>query len=87
MLSDIIRAYLRCGGNPDVPGRGALAGIFGLALCRLAYSMWLSLGHRNVTEGERVSATAYVDVALAKLALRLKSADRLVEVITRTISY
>jgi hypothetical protein len=73
----IIAAYERSGGHRGVGGREAFAGTLGLALNRIGWQMWVSLGHRESTPEERETAAAYVPMALAKLQRRLETLDEL----------
>ena len=73
----ILAAYERAGGERGVTGRLCLTGVLGMMLWRLAFAVWVSLGHREATAEERAEATVYVAGASAKLAARLQTLDTL----------
>lgn len=73
----VIREYLRSGGEEGPRGAIALAGVFAMALSRLAWQVWVSLGDRPATEGERASAHENVGRVLAKMGPRVAAIERL----------
>jgi fructosamine-3-kinase len=77
----ILAAYTRAGGERGVDGRCGLAGVLGMMLWRLAFAVWVSLGHRPVTPDERAASVTYVSGALAKLSDRVRNLDTLVRAI------
>ncbi len=54
---DLLAAYLDAGGRIGPTSAVALARVVGSAANWLAFSMWLSLGHRDATEEQRREAT------------------------------
>jgi hypothetical protein len=77
VMRSILAAYLAAGGRRSADGVASLAGLFGLMLSRLAYFMWVSLGHRQRTVDERQWATDYIAGAFVKLERRLGEAPEL----------
>jgi hypothetical protein len=73
----ILAAYTQAGGERGVNGRPGLAGVIGMMLWRLAFAIWVSLGHRQAAPEERAESTAYVSGALTKLVERLRTLDTL----------
>ena len=78
---EVIAAYLRAGGSRGHGGYTAFTGTLGMALCRIGWGMWISLGHRESTAEERASNEAYVGPALVKLERRLATLGELVRVL------
>jgi len=56
----LLPAYLAAGGRPGPTGPVALARAVGSTANWLAYSMWVSLGHRDTGDDERRAATTRV---------------------------
>jgi hypothetical protein len=77
----ILAAYTRAGGERGVDGRCGLAGVLGMMLWRLAFAVWVSLGHRPVAPDERAASATYVSGALAKLRDRMQKLDSLARAI------
>jgi hypothetical protein len=71
----ILAAYAEAGGHRGVGGQRAFAGVLGMMLWRLAFAVWVSLGHRPGTSEERAESTTYVSGALAKLRDRMQTLD------------
>jgi len=57
---DVLAAYVGAGGQIGPTGLVALARAVGSAANWLAFNMWLSLGHRDVTDEQRRQATARI---------------------------
>lgn len=57
---EVLSAYIGAGGQVGPTGPEALAGAVGSAANWLAFNMWLSLGHRDVSDEERRRATARI---------------------------
>lgn len=57
---EVLSSYIAAGGKIGPTGTEALAGAIGSAANWLAFNMWLSLGHRDVSDEERRRATARV---------------------------
>jgi hypothetical protein len=77
----ILAAYTKAGGERGVGGRRGFAGVLGMMLWRLAFAVWVSLGHRPATSEERAASDTYVSGALAKLRDRMQTLDTLVQAI------
>lgn len=73
----VIEAYVRAGGERGNGGAEAFAGTVGMALGRIAYAMFQSLGQREATEAERATQTAYIATAVAKLEARLAGLEEM----------
>jgi hypothetical protein len=81
VMRAVLAAYEAAGGERGVGGPTAFAGTLGLALNRIAWQMWVALGHRESTAEERETAAAYIPMALEKLERRLATLDELARAI------
>jgi hypothetical protein len=77
----IVAAYTQAGGKRGVGGRRGLAGVLGMMLWRLAFAVWVSLGHRPATPDERAASAAYAFSVLAKLRDRMQQLDTLAQLL------
>jgi hypothetical protein len=73
--SETIDAYLRAGGQRGPETSEALAHTFGGALNFLAFSMWVSLGHRRVRPDQRDDATDRIPGLVETLTEHLESLE------------
>ncbi len=70
-----IEAYRRAGGAPGPETVEALARGTGTTMGFLAYSMWLSLGHRSIREDQRAAATDRIPEQAARLSTQVESLE------------
>lgn len=70
-----LESYLAAGGAPGPLSTEALARRCGETVSFLAFSMWLSLGHRPVTQATRDLATARVPALVDKLTTQVETLD------------
>jgi hypothetical protein len=77
----VLDAYARGGGVPG-PASTSLAAVFGTSLARIAWWMWVSLGHRDATGDEQRLGTDSLGPALTNLASRFARRADLIDVVT-----
>lgn len=70
-----IEAYRRAGGAPGPETIEALARGTGVTMNFLAFSMWLSLGHRRVREDQRAAATDRIPELAVRLSTQVESLE------------
>jgi len=71
----VLSHYLSAGGSAGTPSVTSLARRTGFAMNWLAYSMWLSLGHRHVHPDVRAAATRRVPQLLNDLTREVERLD------------
>jgi hypothetical protein len=72
---ETLEAYRRAGGAPGPEITEALARDSGATLNYLAYTMWVSLGHRPITEEQQLEATERVPELVANLTRQVESLE------------
>jgi hypothetical protein len=72
---ETIDAYLRAGGHHGPEDSEALAHGFGGTMTFLSFSMWVSLGHRRMTDRQRAAATDRIPSLVRDLIAQLDSLD------------
>jgi Phosphotransferase enzyme family len=73
--AEMIESYYSAGGLPGPRVTEALARTTGATLMWLAFSMWLSLGHRSAAEERRAVATSAIPDIVRGLVFDLDSLD------------
>ena len=84
--SSIFAGYLNGGGHEQPLVPSALGGTLGMALGRIAFAMWVSLGHRRATPEEKHSRDEYLMTSLPRLKRRLDNVDATLVVLDEALA-